>query len=160
MAISDSTILGKSLNNDYRDNQEAFEQYDFDVDKLQYVCHNFDCPSIEKYKNKYKIDDDMSVEDFIKIIKNHYNELTYIGTENAHLVATSICKNDKKNWDDKKNQKDNGIFLCPNCHKAYDRNGGNFNNIENAQYEWLKKMKSILTSKQKIKDFMEVNSEN
>ena len=142
MSKQHSTVLGENLQKSYENSG-----IDINVEHFRYCCHNLWCES-------YNSSEPLTVDQIIYISKNikELINLPYANTENAHLVASSIAK--KNGWDEKQfNSWINGLDLCPTCHKALDRNGGNFTPDNEGKAYHAKFMERIAKSKLEINKY-------
>lgn len=142
--MQDSTVLKKSLNNWLKEHQHILQKYNVNYLDLTKVCWNLHCGCYG--------DDKISLDEWFDWAVNNSHKLPYLTTENAHIAASSLCKEDVR-WKEETNHHKNGMKLCPNCHHMFDRNGGHFNNIENASDKWTIAQLNMLESKKELIDF-------
>lgn len=124
----DSTILRKNLLTFHNDKKSIFEKYGVLVDNSKYFCYNLYCEGYNFYKKIKKIDceNPITIEQLFDIMKNHSNSVPYTSIDAAHIVGNKLAE--ELGYESKvRNHYDNGIFLCKNCHWAYDYNSGKFN---------------------------------
>ena len=138
----DSQILNKNLNNWIEGYEHILNKYGVKSSDLKNVCWNLHCKCYGKK---------LSVTELFDFAGNNSNKLPYLTTDNAHIAASSLCKDIR--WKEEKNHHKNGIKLCQNCHHMFDRNGGHFNNIENANDKWTLHMLWVCNSKKEMIDF-------
>jgi len=148
-----STKLGKSIEQWLVEYDVVFKYYGITTAEFRNVCWNLDCSCYDFYKEENDIEK-LTAEDLFKIVKYNIGDLIMGIPQHAHLVATSVTKKYGNKWIKTKDTYINGSELCHNCHKAYDVNGGQYNNRENAQDYWTIKMKAILQSKYELGKFL------
>ena len=117
------------------------------------VCWNLDCECYEFYKREHNLEK-LTIEHLFDIAENYSYKLYYKNPENAHIMSSSECNKYDEITVEQTNSADNGIRLCPNCHKKFDRNGGKFAPDPDAKEVWLDSKESILESKQFLIDYL------
>ena len=142
-----STILGNNLQKSYEESS-VFKDNNIDVERFRSCCGNLWCESYEK---------PLTVEELVVVSKDDSKlfSLPYAITENAHLAASSISEKEKYT-DEKYNSAVNGLDLCPTCHKAFDRNGGNFSPDNEGKAFHSIGMVRIIQSKININDYAKI----
>ena len=155
--MSDSIQLRKNLNEFYNNHNKIFEKHDIDISILSYFCQNLCCNEYDFYRELHGIKSEhpLSILQYFDIIKNYHQYPKFGMCEAAHITGNKLSKNHKlKYTPDTRNSYANGIFLCKNCHHAYDFNGGKYNPDPQSQDYHNQSMCDVLESKIKMSEFL------
>ena len=126
--MQDSFILRKNMYEEF-EQSKAFNKYNLDKKSLGCFCFNGCCPDYEFYRIMHGIKKygQLSVEQIFEIIceRNLRNEVTPYTNQAAHIASNSKAK-EQEYPSHVRNAADNGILLCPRCHKFLDVMGNTF----------------------------------
>ena len=126
--MQDSFILRKNMYQEF-EQSTAFQKYNLNKNDLGCFCFNCSCPDYKFYKQikDIKMDGQLEVEQIFEIIStpNLRNQVPPYTNQAAHIASNSKAK-EQEYPSHVRNAADNGILLCPRCHKFLDVMGNTY----------------------------------